>query len=63
MGGNVFCFFLYLGNKQHTHTQKKDANQIAGDYFFVFLSPLFLSFDCKYTEQLYDIREEKNSTV
>lgn len=46
---------LYLGNKQ---TKKKDANQIAGVYFF-----LCFVFDCKYTEQLYDIREEKNSTV
>lgn len=43
-------------------TTKKDANQIAGVYFF-----LCFVFDCKYTEQLYDIgdirREEKNSTV
>lgn len=42
---------LYLGNKQ----QKKDANQIAGVYFF----SLCFVFDCKYTEQLYDIRGKK----
>lgn len=42
---------LYLGNKQQ---KKEDANQIAGVYFF-----LCFVFDCKYTEQLYDIREEK----
>lgn len=53
--GNGWQKVLYLGNKQ----QQKDANQIAGVYFF----PLCFVFDCKYTEQLYGIREERKSTV